>query len=95
MNLYFHRFSAYLATFTSFVFAPGLLWAAEPAKENVPGGALMLGAYILIWAIPLGFLWLSHKRLTGLEGELQELREMMAKASANVPVTAPEEDATE
>ena len=63
----------------SALFLPMLAWAAEPAKENVPGGALMLGAYILIWAIPLTFLWASHRRLNSLEADLQALKSMLDK----------------
>ena len=36
----------------------------------------MLGAYILIWAIPLAFLWSSHRRLNGLEEDLHSLTSM-------------------
>ena len=72
---------------------PSLAFAVEPAKENVPGGALMLAAYILIWALPLGFLWLSHKRISALEGDLDELRSLLRDAQLAEASVEPHRDA--
>ena len=74
---------------------PGVAFAVEPAKESVPGGALMLGAYILIWGLPLSFLWFNNKRLSNLEGELQELRGLLQKAGGQGATDAPGEDTAE
>ena len=64
------------------IFIPVETWAAaQPAQENVPGGALMLAAYILLWGFPLGLLWLSHRRLNGVEQEVNELKEMIQSAA--------------
>ena len=78
-----------------FLSLPSLAFAIEPAKENVPGGTLMLAAYMLIWALPLTFLWFSHKRITALEGDLDELRSLLSRVKEATQDLPAQEDAAE
>jgi len=84
-----------LALTSLLVGLPSAAYAVEPAKETVPGGALMLGAYILIWGLPLSFLWFNNKRLSSLEGELKELRGLLDKAGSQGAAGTPTEDDAE
>lgn len=62
--------------------APTAALAAAPARETVPGGALMLAAYVCIWALPLAFLWMTTARLSRTEQATRELRALIDRRAA-------------
>ena len=65
------RSSLSLGAAALLVFAANAAWAADgvaPAKESVPGGPLMLAAYMFIWLFPIILLWRSQKHSSSLIG---------------------------
>ena len=81
------RSSLSLGAAALLVFAANAAWAADgvaPAKESVPGGPLMLAAYMFIWLFPIILLWRSHKQAASLEAQIAELRDLIKKAEAKI-----------
>ena len=62
---------------------------AAPAREQVPGGSLMLAAYIVIWAAPLYLIWRSHSRITDLEARTREMEALLEGAALSADTTDP------
>ena len=54
--------------------------ATAPAREHVPGGTLMLAAYIIIWAVPLLLVWRSHRQLGELEARTRDMEQIVERA---------------
>lgn len=55
---------------------PQLAVAQGPSSDDVsvPGGALMLGSYLLLWALMLGYLaYLAHRQSV-IEDDLEALQ---------------------
>ncbi len=57
--------------------------AADPSKfkENLDGLPFLVGSYAAIWIALFGFVVLVHRRAGKLEGEVQRLREDIARAT--------------
>ena len=68
------------AAVASLLTPAALAQGAAPAREEVPGGTLMLAAYIVIWAVPLFLVWRSHRRLSDLEERTREISILLDRA---------------
>ncbi len=51
-----------------------------PAGEGVPGGVLMVVAYLAFWAVIFRFVWVSYRRTQKLEARLDSLEAALEKA---------------
>ncbi len=60
--------------------------AVEGGGETTSAAGLLVAAYVLMWALVLGFLWLSWRRQGQVESRISELEKALAsggdKASA-------------
>ena len=50
--------------------------------EDVPGGPLLIGAYGLVWALTMGYLFRLGKLASGLEADIERLTKDVADAKA-------------
>jgi hypothetical protein len=51
------------------------------APEGTSAEALLVAAYLLMWAAVMGFLWLSWRRQGRIEGRISELEGTLRRAS--------------
>ncbi len=58
---------------------PGVAFAQGAPSEDVqvPGGALMLVSYLVLWALLLGYLAYLARRQSSIEDDLDTLRKRM------------------
>jgi hypothetical protein len=50
--------------------------------ESTSAAGLLLAAYILMWACVFGLIWLSLKKLRGLDTRMQQLEKQLDKQEA-------------
>jgi CcmD family protein len=55
-----------------------------PETEDVPGGALLIGAYLAIWALTLGYLFRLGRIARGIESDVADLRETLKRVDDDV-----------
>jgi hypothetical protein len=48
-----------------------------PETESVPGGALLIGAYLALWALAFGYLYRLGSLARGIEADVASLRETL------------------
>ncbi len=87
--------AAAAAAVATFVTQAAFAQAGAPAREQVPGGTLMLAAYIVIWAVPLFLVWRSHRRLSDLEERTRGVALLLARSASWAAEPASEEAARE
>ena len=58
---------------------PSLVWAENTAaaETTVPGGTLMLAAYLVLWVMIVAFLVVLSRRQSGIDADLVVLRKRM------------------
>jgi hypothetical protein len=52
--------------------------------ESVPGGGLLVGAYLALWALALGYLVRLGSIARGIEADVASLRETLDRATDDV-----------
>ena len=52
--------------------------------ESVPGGALLIAAYLVLWALALGYLLRLGKLSRAIEADVRSLREAVDRADQDV-----------
>jgi hypothetical protein len=55
-----------------------------PDTESVPGGALLIGAYLALWALALGYLYRLGSIARGVEADVASLREALDRVDDDV-----------
>lgn len=50
-----------------------------PQVEDVPGGALMVGAYALVWLLVFGYIFMLSRRARNLEARILQLESRTSK----------------
>jgi hypothetical protein len=55
-----------------------------PETEGVPGGALLVGAYLALWVLAFGYLLRLGSIARGVEADVASLREAIDRASDDV-----------
>lgn len=58
------------------------------AQETTSAAGLLLSAYILMWALVFGFLWLTLKKQKQLDARLQEVERALAERDANTSTSS-------
>ncbi|MET0794584.1 MAG: hypothetical protein ABW061_23895 [Polyangiaceae bacterium] len=55
--------------------------AVQGGGETTSAASLLIAAYVLMWALVLGFLWLSWRRQGRVETRISELEKALATGS--------------
>ncbi|HLV22419.1 MAG TPA: CcmD family protein [Polyangiaceae bacterium] len=55
--------------------------AVQGGGETTSAEALLVSAYIVIWLLLLGFVWLTWKRQRGIEARLGDLEKALQKSA--------------
>ncbi len=59
--------------------------AVEGGEETTSAGTLLVVAYVVMWALLLGFLLMTWRRLLKIEGRLGELDRALARGAPPDP----------
>lgn len=67
-----------IATFATLVIlliaSPGFAQNLAAQEKTVPGGTLMLAAYIALWALILGYVVVLSRRQSALDDDIEALK---------------------
>ncbi len=63
----------------------------EGSQETSSAGGLLVAAYIVMWVLVFGFIWLTSRRLRGMTGRIEVLETALRQAdSAATAVPSPD-----
>jgi CcmD family protein len=57
----------------------------QGGTETTSAATLLVVAYVLMWVLVFGFVWISFRRLTRLDGRLRELEGALGRHQGSTP----------